>query len=94
MIVFLQHKDLVVRHTVLDLIKLMLRRSAALMKYLSSEGDVHVLSLYSQEEISEVTERVKEEILKVRREQLRGARLIGIYQPLWYLQTLLLAICI
>jgi hypothetical protein len=50
----------------------MLRRSAALMKYLSSEGDVHVLSLYSQEEITEVTERVKEEILKVRREQLRG----------------------
>jgi hypothetical protein len=71
MIVLLQHKDLVVRHTVLDLVKLMLRRSAALMKYLSSEGDVHVLSLYSQEEITEVTERVKEEILKVRREQLR-----------------------
>ena len=86
MIFFPQHKDLVVRHTVLDLIKLMLRRSAALMKYLSSEGDV--LSLYSQEEITEVTERVKEEILKVRREQLRGARVIGIYQHLWYLQTL------
>ena len=71
MIVLLQHKDLVVRYTVLDLVKLMLRRSAALIKYLSSEGDVHVLSLYSQEEITEVTERVKEEILKVRREQLR-----------------------
>jgi hypothetical protein len=41
------------------------------IKFSNSEGDVHVLSLYSQEEITEVTERVKEEILKVRREQLR-----------------------
>ncbi|CAC5395758.1 URB1 [Mytilus coruscus] len=60
----LKHKDLVVRHVVLDFLKLVLQRSTALLKLLSGPEGSTLMSLYSQEDWLNVIEGMRKIISK------------------------------
>ncbi|CAG2249527.1 URB1 [Mytilus edulis] len=60
----LKHKDLAVRHVVLDFLKIVLQRLSALLKLLSGPAGSTLMSLYSPEDWKNIIEGVKEDISK------------------------------
>ena len=56
---------MIVRHTTLDFIKLTLKRTVVLLKYLACDGVSPLGNLYTPEELGDVADRLKEEISKV-----------------------------
>ncbi|VDI22213.1 nucleolar pre-ribosomal-associated protein 1 [Mytilus galloprovincialis] len=60
----LKHKDLAVRHVVLDFLKIVLQRLTVLLKLLSGPAGSTLMSLYSPEDWKNIIEGVKEDISK------------------------------